>query len=300
MTDSKSNILSRLALLVTAIVWGSSLVVISSTADFFNPNFLLGLRFSIAFILLCIIFAKKLKLLNKGYLLNGGIIGFMLFLAYSSQTFGVTVAGGLPGRSGFLSASYCVIVPFLAWAVNHTKPDKFNIISAVLCVVGIALTCIQELIAGASVAISAGDYYALLSGFLFAGHIVTVSKFAKGKDTILITILQFGFAAIFSIIATIVFEDNSATVWTKESIVPVLYLSVICTAIALLFQNIGQKHTDPSAVAIILGLESVFSIIFSVIFRGESVDICSLLGFVLIFIAIIVSETKLKFLNKEN
>lgn len=300
LTNTGRNILSRTALLIVAIVWGSSLVVVSGTSGFFKPNFLLGLRFGLAFLLLCIIFFKQLKSINKDYLVNGGIVGFFLFIAYSGQTFGVTAAGGLPGRSAFLSASYCVIVPFLAWIVNKTRPDKFNVSAAVLCIAGIGLVSFTDLIASTGMGITQGDFYALLSGLLFASHIVSVTRCSKNKDPILMTIIQFGFAALFSWIVTVLFEDNSAIVWSTPSIISVLYLAVVCTALALLLQNIGQKYTDPSAAAIILGLESIFGIIFSVIFKGEKLDVYSLAGFVLIFAAIIISETKLSFLKKKS
>lgn len=298
MNSNFIKVFSRIALLTTAVVWGSSLVVVSETADFFKPNFLLGMRFSIACLLLCAVFFKKLKLINKDYILSGGIVGFFLFIAYLSQTFGVTSAGGAPGRSAFLSASYCVIVPFLAWIVNKTKPDKYNASAAVLCTAGIGLVSFTDLIAASGAGITKGDFYALLSGFLFASHIVSITKYSKGKDPILMTIIQFGSAAIFSWLATLIFEDNNATVWSASSVCSVLYLAVMCTGLALLLQNIGQKHTDPSSAAIILGLESIFGIIFSVIFKNEKPDIYSVFGFVLIFIAIIISETKLSFLCK--
>ena len=112
------------------------------------------------------------------------------------------------------------------------------------------------------------------------------------------TIIQFGSAAILSWLVTFIFEDNSAIVWSYSSIGSVLYLAAICTGLALLLQNIGQKHTDASSAAIILGLESIFGIIFSVIFKGETLDVYSVFGFILIFIAIIISETKLSFLKK--
>ncbi|MGF7107722.1 DMT family transporter [Treponema pedis] len=297
--NSKISILSRLALLVTAIVWGSSLVVVSSSSDFFKPNFLLAIRFSIACILLCIIFFKKLKTINKSYLVNGFIVGFALFIAYSSQTFGVTAAGGLPGRSAFLSASYCVIVPFLSWAINKMRPDKFNVIAALLCITGIGITSFKDLAASSS-SITSGDFYALLSGLLFASHIVAVTRFSKRKEPVLMTIIQFGAAAVFSWITTFIFEDNGKTVWNTSSVSAILYLSIMCTTLALLLQNIGQKYTEPSTAAIILGLESVFGIIFSIIFYGEKIDFYSVTGFILIFAAIIISETKLEFLKKKN
>ena len=300
MNTNLVKILSRLALLVTAIVWGSSLVVVSLIKEAFAPNMVLAIRFTVASILLALIFAPRFRRYNLSYLINGTIIGIFLFIAYSSQTIGVTTAGGAPGRSGFISASYCVIVPFLAWIFMKERPDVYNISAAILCISGLFFVFYKDLIGTANVAISSGDFYALLSGLLFAAHIVSVAKFGKGKDPILITITQFATAALISIFVTFIFEDNSKIILNKGSILGIGYLAIMCTAVALLFQTIGQSYTPSSTAAIILGLESIFSIIFAVIWAGEELTIFSLVGFFFIFVAILVSETKLSFLRKRN
>lgn len=299
MNTNLVKILSRLALLVTAVVWGSSLVVVSLIKEAFAPNMVLAIRFSVASLVLALIFAPRFKHYNISYLINGAIIGVFLFVAYSSQTIGVTTAGGAPGRSGFISASYCVIVPFLAWIFIKERPDVYNISAAVLCVTGLFFVFYKDLIGSANVAITLGDFYALLSGLLFAAHIVSVAKFGKGKDPILITITQFVVAAIISTFVTLIFEDNSKMILNKGSILGIGYLAIMCTAVALLFQTIGQSYTPSSTAAIILGLESIFSIIFAVIWAGEALTVFSVIGFFFIFIAILVSETKLAFLKRK-
>lgn len=297
MNSNVRALLARLALLVTAIVWGSSLTVASLIEDF-TPNFLLALRFSIACLLLAVIFFPRLKTIDKEYLLSGLLIGFFLFIAYSSQFFGVMVADGAPGRSGFISASYCVIVPFLAWFLMKERPDGYNIVAALFCVVGLFFVFYTQLIKDFNAKFSSGDLYALISGVLFAVHIVAVAKWGDGKDPVVITILQFFFAAIFSTLLAFVVEKPSFDKISKNAFIALVYLSVICTAVALLFQTIGQHYTPSSTAALILGTESVFSIVFAVIFADEKLDFFSVIGFVFIFLAIIISETKLAFLKK--
>ncbi|CUX72191.1 EamA-like transporter family protein [Clostridium sp. C105KSO15] len=288
----KQQILAKLALLTVAVVWGSSLVVVKSSTDTIPPNFLLALRFTIACITLCIIFHRKLKLLDKDYLKCGFIIGLCLFAAYCSQTLGVIFA--MPGKSAFLSSSYCVIVPFLFWIADHKRPNQYNLAAAFLCTVGIiAASATQDF------SITKGDSLALLSALLFAAHIVSVAKYGRGKDPILITILQFGFSALFSWVVSLLLEEPAKTVWTLSNMGGVLYLSLACTALSLLLQNVGQKYTDPSSASLLLSMESVFGILFSIIFYQETVDFRLALGFVLILTAIIVSETKLYFLKKK-
>lgn len=300
MKSKVRALLARLALLVTAIVWGSSLTVVSSIKNAVTPNMLLALRFSIACVLLMIIFAPHLKKFNKDYLLSGLIIGFFLFVAYSSQTIGVTSANGAPGRSGFISASYCVIVPFLTWLFIGEAPDRYNIIAAVLCILGLFCVFYTELAKSTNMNLSQGDLYALMSGLLFAIHIVAVAKWGAAKDPILITILQFATAAVLSLIVSLIFEKPSLTHLEDGNWFSLLYLAVMCTALALLFQTIGQRYTPSSTAALILGTESIFSIIFAVIFADEKLTVSSVIGFVLIFCAITVSETKLSFLHKKS
>ncbi len=297
---TKTTYLAKLALLIVAFLWGTSLTFVKQASVAFSPNLILGIRFTLASVLLSIIFWKKLKAASKKDFIHGGIIGIFLFLGYSSQTIGVSFAD--PGRSGFLSASYCVIVPFLYWFVKKIRPDKFNILAALLCVGGIffiAFSGGQDSFFTTNPKAFLGDGLALLSGFLFASHIVSVSILGKDRDTFTLTISQFIVASILSWITSFLFESPLQTSFQLQATIEVIYLAVFCTAIALLLQNIGQQHCSPSSASIILGFESVFGILFPVFLGIEHVTIYSIIGFVLIFAAILTSETKLSFLFKK-
>ena len=82
----RTSFLAKIALFIVAILWGTSLTVVKSAADVFKPNFLLGIRFTIAGIILAVIFHKKLFKAEKKELVSVSIIGVFLFVAYSSQT----------------------------------------------------------------------------------------------------------------------------------------------------------------------------------------------------------------------
>lgn len=297
--NGKKGILGKILLLIVAILWGSSLTVVKVASDTFEPNMILAIRFSVSAIILSIIFWKKLREMDKSDVKSGLIIGIFLFMAYSAQTIGVGYTD--PGRSAFLSASYCVIVPFLAWFALKKRPDKFNMIAAAFTIVGIYFVSMAGGDGGSVFdqgrEAILGDGFALLSGLLFAAHIVAVTKFSKGKDPILMTILQFIMAAVLSIIVTLVFEDNSGIVITKKAVLEVGYLAVMCTTVALLLQNIGQKYATASSAALILATESIFGILIPVFLGIETLTRNKIIGFVLIFIAILISETKLSFLG---
>ena len=124
------------------------------------------------------------------YIIRGGIIGVFLFIAYSIQTIGITDT--TPGKNAFLTAIYCVIVPYLYWVVDKNKPDRYNILAAILCLAGIGLVSINS-----EFTIGFGDAFSLISGFFYAAHMVALSKLTKIGTPVLLTIIQFAYVAVF-------------------------------------------------------------------------------------------------------
>ena len=84
-----------------------------------------------------------------------------------------------------------------------------------------------------------------------------------------------------------------------SSIMGVLYLGVFSTTVAFLLQTVCQKDVSETKSAIILSLESVFGTILSVIILHEVLTIRMVIGCLVIFSAIIISETKLSFLKRD-
>ncbi len=283
--------LARLAILLATLFWGTSFVIIKDAVDLIAPNYLMALRFTGACILLSVIFRKRMRTANRQMLWQGALIGVFLYLAYMFQTYGIMDT--TPGKNAFLTAFYCVLVPFLAWAARGARPDRFNLIAAVMCIAGIGLISLNG-----DFTIGKGDFLTLIGGFFFACHMVAVSKFGEGRDPIVITVLQFASAAVCFWITTLVTEGAPQPVGS-DVLPAVMYLCLFCTAAALLLQNFGQKYTTPSAAALLLSLESVFGTAFSAFMGREDFTVRMVCGFVTIFLAIIVSETKLSFLKKK-
>lgn len=289
----KTDTLARLALLLATIIWGSSFIIMKDALDNIGTFFLLAVRFTGACILLAIVFFGKLKKINKDVIIAGFWMGTALITAYILQTFGL--AETTPGKNAFLTAGYCILVPFLFWAVAGSRPDRYNIIAAIMCIVGIGLVALDD-----NLTMGRGDVLTLMCCAFYALHIVISARYTQVYDVMLLTLLQFFFAAIWSSLLCFFFEP----VPPLETIPPYTwfslgYLCVFATAGALGLQTFGLKYTSPSAGALILSLESVFGVIFSIMVGAEAVTLRLLTGFVVIFLAIVVSETKLEFLLKK-
>lgn len=288
----KKEFLGKLMLLGSAIIWGSSFVIMKSAVDFLTPHTLLSIRLILSTIFMSVLFFNKLKKIKKEDLKGGFFAGLALFVAFTIQTYGLRLT--TPGKNAFLTAVYCTIVPFLSWIWLKKRPDKFQWIAAVLCFMGVGLVSLDS-----SLNINLGDVYTLIGGFFYALHILICEKAMQKTTPIIITTLQFAFAGMFSFISAILFEDITIVLQIHSDVIlQILYLSFFATTISYLFQNTGQKWVNEYTAALLLSLESVFGVMFSILLKIETLNIQIALGFIVIFIAIIVSETKLSFLMR--
>lgn len=287
------KILAKPMLFAAALIWGTSFFIMKNALDVLPVFFLLAIRFTAGAVLLALAAGKRWKSFTPDYLWRGAVIGGFLFLAYSVQTFGLSLT--TPSKNAFLTAVYCVMVPFLTWAVVKARPDRYNIAAALLCVTGVGLVSLND-----QLTINAGDLLTLLCAVFYASHIVAVEKVSPGKDITLLTVFQFAFAALYAWICGACTETFPAQALADPAVfLPLAYLCVMATTVALLFQNVGQIWSDPASASVILSLESVFGVLFSVIFYGDPVTGRLLAGFALIFVAVVCSETKFSFLRRK-
>lgn len=292
MSPRTMHMLAKPMLFAAALIWGTSFFIMKNALDAVPVFFLLAIRFTAGAVLLALVCARRWKAFTPDYLWRGAIMGGFLCLAYSVQTFGLSMT--TPSKNAFLTAVYCVLVPFLTWAVVKKRPDRYNIAAALLCVTGVGLVSLNE-----QLSINTGDLLTLVCAIFYASHIVAVEKVSPGKDITLLTVFQFAFAGLFAWIGGALTETFPAQALTDPQVfLPLLYLCVMATTVALLFQNVGQVWSDPASASVILSLESVFGVLFSVIFYGDPVTPRLLMGFVLIFVAVVCSETKFSFLRR--
>ena len=291
MSENTLKKLAKPMIVLATIIWGTTFFIMKDTLDHVDTMFLLAFRFSLAAVILALAFWRKWKDLDLRCLWQGGVLGLFMFAAYTVQTYGLM--GTTPGKNAFFTAVYCVIVPFLYWAVDRLRPSRWNVLAALLCVAGIGFVSWDG-----GVALTRGDLLTLCSGFLYACHIVAVSKFSQEKDVFLLTVIQFAVMAACSWVGVTLTGGFPADGLPAQAWWVLVYLAIAATSLGLLFQNVGQKYTDPSSAALLLALEAPFGVAFSVLFGSESPSPLMYLGFFLIFTAVVCSETQFKFLRK--
>lgn len=277
--------LGRLCLLGCTLLWGTSFVVLKTALDDMPTLWILAIRFTGATLLMALFGLRKLRTLDRTYWKNGALMGACLAAAYIIQTYGLVYT--TPGKNAFLTATSCVLVPFLWWVIRGQKPLRRHLLAAVICLAGMGLVSLRG-----RMEVNPGDLITIGCGLFYALHIVVTSTAAEGRDAVLLSMTQFFFAAVICwvlapMVSTFPSDVPDAT-WLR-----IVYLCVMCTGICFLLQTVGQKYTPPSEVAIILTLESVFGALISVLFYHEKLTLSVFCGFVLIFVSILISEVNL-------
>jgi len=295
--SAKLTIVARIVLFAVSFIWGTTFVAISSTNNFFQPAFLVFLRCLVGSLALALIFIKRFKHFSLQYVIIGSILGGIMTSGYVMQGIAMTSFHCPPGRCGFLVGTYCVLTPFLSWIFDSKKPHIYNIVAAVLCLAGILCISFPDMMNDSAIALNLGDVFALLSSLVFAVYLVYMERHMPTVDPILFSISNLFFGALYVGIYSFFFEDNAQTVWNLRSIGTLLYLGLICMGLTNLLQAFAQKYVSASTASLIFSLESVFGIMFAIVFWHEQVSAMMLIGCLLVFFAIVLSETRLSFLK---
>lgn len=279
----------RAALLAAALLWGTSFVILKNTLESVGTLWILAVRFTLAALLLGAFARKKLGRLSRREWKGGVLLGLCLAAAYIFQTYGLEFT--TPGKNAFLTAVYCVLVPFLAWGVYRRRPRVRHVLAALLCLVGIGFVSLSGLESG----LNRGDLLTLACGVFYALQIVIIEHYGGEEgDALSLSAVQFAAAALVCWAGALPLEPVPVqvpiAVWLN-----IAYMGFVCTGLCFFLEAWGMKYTPSSTAAVLLTLESVFGALTSVLFFHELLTPKLLIGFALIFCSVLLAETGFPF-----
>ena len=288
----------NIALLLTALVWGSGFVAQRLGNEILPPMAFNSIRQIMAGFVLLPVLAMSLR--NSGYLsrekaslsqlsyrrrkaLIGGLVcGFFMLVGSMTQQIGlVTIEAG---KSGFISSIYIVFVPLFS-VILGGRVRKKSIFCIIMAIVGFGVMSLS----GGIGTVKAGDWITLLSAACFAAQIVAVNHFLDRNNDILLSVIQMFFCGIVGIIIALILEhpDIGAVI---EGLPLLLYMTFFPTAAGFTLQIVGQKYTDSSSAALIMSLESVFALIFGMLILHEMMSTREIIGAAIIFAATLLGQ----------
>lgn len=281
-------------LLLAAVIWGSAFVAQTLGMDHIGPFTFQAVRSlmgAVALLPVILIFEKQKKntgikhkeahYQSKDLLLGGTLCGLVLFVAINLQQFGLLYT--TPGKAGFLTAMYILIVPIYGLFLKH-KPPMSLWVSVLIAAVGLYLLSVTE-----QFTISLGDILLILCAFAFAGQILIIDHFVEKVNAIKLCSLQFLVCGVLSSIAMFAFEQPKLGA-IKDAIGPLLYAGVLSSGVAYTLQIMAQKTTPPALASLLMSLEAVFAVLAGILVLGQVPSMRELAGSALMFIAIVLAQ----------
>jgi len=294
MDKESRNLRANALLLLAALLWGFAFVAQRAGMKHVEPFIFNGVRFglgSASLVPLILINQKRQRVYgptskNRKILPLGGFLaGLALFIGVSLQQIGIVYTTA--GKAGFITGLYVIIVPIFGLLAGH-KPDIGTWIGAILAAVGLYLLSVTG-----KFSMSRGDLLVLVSAFFWAIHVHIIGWFSTRTDTIMLAFLQFVTCSILSLTIA-VFTEVIAIQGLSKAAIPILYGGFVSVGIAYTLQVVAQRYTYPSHAAIVLSLETVFAALGGWIILGEVLALRGLIGCVLIFVGIILSQLDVK------
>ena len=276
--------------IIAAFIWGTAFVAQSAGADYLPPFAFNAVRSLIAVVTLLVvilIFSKIRKTpflppkeQRKDLLLGGICCGAVLTVASGLQQAGL--ADTDPGKAGFITALYIVLVP-IAEIFMKKKAPLTVWCAVVLAVVGLYFLCIKN-----SFTIEHSDFLVLMCAVAFTAHILVIDHFTQRVDGMRLSCVQFAVVAVLSAILSLCTETPEWS-YLPQCTIPLLYTGMLSSGVAYTLQIIAQRGANPTVVSLLMSLESVFAILAGLLF-GDTMDGREWLGCGLMLAAVVFAQ----------
>ena len=288
----KERMQGTLALLLGTFIWGMAFIAQSVGMETIGPFTFQAIRcmLGVIFLFLVTFFfdwkigmrASLQKWNNKKLWISGIICSTALFAATSLQQVGLVYTA--PGKAGFLTAMYIVLVPVLGIFV-HRKPGINAVVSVLLALVGLYLLSFTDM-----GSINIGDI--LLSGcaLAFAVQILLIDRFAPDLDGLRLNCVQSLVVSLLSVPCIFLNRETVGLQTILDCWLPLCFAGIFSMGVAYSMQIIGQKRLEPTAASLIMSLESVFAALGGWLILHNTMTPSELTGCTLVFAGVIVSQ----------
>lgn len=286
-----------LTLLLVSIIWGSAFVAQRVAGQMGSVYLFNGARYLLAAIVVLPLMIRARRKMNPYYKTPREqykwmlIAGLLLFIGSAFQQAGMVYTTA--GNAGFISGLYVVLVPVALFIVWKEKPHWLSIVAVILAGAGAFLLSTggrPALSAIEGFEVRAGDVLELFGALFWTFHVIVLGKFASRFDALSFSIGQLIVCAILNLSVGLFTEPMIP--FNGPLILAIVYTAFFALGLCYTLQIWAQRHTPPADAALILSLESVFAVLSGWLILNERLVSIQILGCILIFIAVVLSQFK--------
>ncbi|UVL20983.1 DMT family transporter [Pseudomonas sp. B21-023] len=277
---------AELVLVFITMLWGGTFLIVHNVMSVSGPMFFVGLRFAAAALFVGMVSARSLAGLTATELKAGVLIGVSIMLGYGLQTMGLQTISS--SQSAFITALYVPFVPLLQWLVLGRRPGLMPSLGIGLAFAGLMLLAGPE---GGALHFSEGELVTLVSAVAIAGEIILISRYAGKVDVRRVTVVQLATASALSFLMIVPTQEQLPD-FSWLLLASAVGLGAM-SAVIQVAMNWAQKSVSPTRATLIYAGEPVWAGIVGRV-AGERLPGVALIGGVLIVLAVVVSELKIR------
>jgi drug/metabolite transporter (DMT)-like permease len=273
-----------LTLLLISVIWGTAFVAQRVAGQMGSVYLFNGTRYLLAaLVVLPFVGRNTISSAPRAQFKWMFIAGFLLFLGSALQQVGLVYTTA--GNAGFITGLYVVLVPIVLFIFWRERLRWLSVVA-----VGLAVSGAYLLSTAGSFQVRAGDALELVGALFWAFHVVVLGKFASKFEAISFSVGQLLVCGLLNLGVGVFVEKSLPLNWPLVG--AIIYTALFSLGLCYTLQIWAQRHTPPADAALILSLESVFAVLAGWWLLGERLAGIQILGCVLIFVAVLLSQFK--------
>lgn len=295
--SAKINVKLVIALLIVAIVWGTTYLGIRIAVETIPPWFVAGLRQLVAaLILLAILWHKgELKWIGWKSLRMQMLLSTLMIVIANGMT---TVAEEsiTSGLTSLLTALSPIAVFLGSVAIGLQKPSIKGFIGVIVGFSGVAFIFREGLDDLLDPNYQTGMIYIAIAILGWSGGtIYTKKNMIQSSNIFLDLFYQFAFSALVQLILAFALSPViQPSAWTGESLAAVAYLSVFGSVIGYFSYHYALKKVTATEVSILSYFNTIIAIFLGWLVLDEVITIDLLIATALIIAGVFITNYKRK------
>ena len=266
---------------------GTSFLFSKNLLTSMSPMSILATRFLLAFIILCLVFFKKIRECTKQSFVSGVMLGLLYTICMTFEMYGLRLIDS--GVSSLIENMAILLVPLYVSILTKTLPKIKTIICALLALAGVAFLSLTQIQSNKG---GLGIILMICAALTYAVCILFTEKATQKCAPVTIGIFQLGTMGFLSLLISLATKSFAMPSGQNQWIL-ILVLAVFCSCFGFTFQPLGQKFVPAESAAVLTVINPLTASIMGILIANENLTPLKLAGYIIILATLLFYNSRL-------
>ena len=285
------SIFAHVLAIVTIIIWGTTFISTKILLTQFSPEEILAYRFFIAFLILIVIYPKKVKFLpikEEIIFLLLGATGIAFYYWTENLALQYTYASNV----GFISSAIPIFTALIAHFISNSEKFTINMfLGFIIAMIGISIIIYNGKVLNLN---PKGDLMAIISAILFSIYSILIKKVNNKYSQLFIVRKTFFYGIITMLPILLISKVNLLKIPSLNIniVLNFLFLSIFASVLCFIMWNKAINVIGSIKTTNYIYFVPLITMVSSNIVLNENISKLMLLGGVLIFEGVYINQSK--------